>query len=312
MTVIIGAYNAQAYVAATLASVREQSHDDFTVVVVDAGSTDATAEVVALCAADDRRIRLVRSPRHLSAPEARNAALAEVQTEFVATLDADDLMLPHRLAHQLNAFDTHPETLAFGGMLRVVDDHGLPLRADGPVPTDPFRDPSSVGLSPSVSPVTIAYTMPFFSPFLASAGMYRTAALRRLGGFDEASPWADDYTTIWRLSQLGEVRKLPRFVGEYRRHRESVSRRRSYSQRMEVALLRQRIAAAIMGRAPNVTSVLAWTTPLDQADPKAIAKARDELTEFHEAFVARHAINSEDAGWIWKFHQARLALLAAS
>lgn len=316
VTVIMGAYNVESFVAAALASIREQTHEDLAVVVVDAGSTDATAEVVAHCAGQDGRIHLTRATQRLLAPQARNAALAEVQTEFVATLDADDLMLPDRVADQLSTLRAHPDTVAVGGLLREVDPHGLPLRS---MPTQddrtnaksaPVGTPSPEALA--ASPTTIQYAMPFRCPFLASAGMYRTDALRRIGGFDDFSPWADDYTTIWRLSQVGAVRRLPKYVGEYRRHRGSITARRRHSQGLEVALLRQKIAAATMGRPPSIASVLAWTTPLDAVPPDTIALARDELVELHEAFLADHAVDGDDEVWIRQFHLARLARFTVS
>lgn len=296
VTVIMGAYNVELYVAAALASIREQSLTDFAVLVVDAGSTDATAEVVSQCAADDARIRLIRSPRRLNVPEARNAALAEVETDVVATLDADDLMLPGRLAAQLSTLRANAATVACGGLLRRVDSHGLPLLgSDAPRP---------------MSPAAVEYALPFFCPFLASAGMYRTAALREIGGFDESGPLADDYPTIWQLSQVGQVRQLPAYVGDYRRHSQSTSSRRRFSQLLEVTLLRRRIAAAIMGRPPSIASVQAWITPVDRLHMFAVEEARAELVEFHEAFMASHTVHSEDEDWIEPFYQKGLARLA--
>lgn len=297
VTVVMGAYNVELYVAAALASIRDQTFTDFTVLVVDAGSTDATAEVVSQCAADDARIRLISSPHRLTIPEARNAALAEVATELVATLDADDLMLPGRLAAQLRALRAHAATVAIGGHLRRIDSDGLPLPG-----IDPPRP---------ATPAAIEYALPFFCPFLASAGMYRMDALRAIGGFDESSPFADDYPTIWALSQLGEVRQLPTNVGEYRRHSQSTSSRRRHSQQLEVTLLRRRIAAAIMSRPPSLASVRAWTTRVGDTHLVDLATARAELVEFHESFMASRTVPSEDEEWIGPFYERHLARLTS-
>lgn len=295
----MGAYNAGRYIAAALASVREQTLADFEAVVIDAGSTDTTAEVVACCAAQDPRIRLIRSPRRLTAPQARNAALAKVRTEFVATLDADDMMLPRRLEDQVGAMRLRPETVALGGGLRIVDSEGLP-----PSTAEPAT------WSPPLTPGCIEYVMPVLCPFLASAGMYRTEALRKVGGFDESSPWADDYAAIWRLSRVGPLRQLPQAVVEYRRHQTSLSARRQHSQRLEVALLRREIATALMGRPPKLSSVLAWTMTAESPRSDIVAKAQEELVELHEAYVGTHDLDNAELEWISKFHESRMARLS--
>lgn len=301
VTVIMGAYNSAGYVAAALASVREQTFADFEAVVIDAGSTDTTAEVVACCAAEDPRIRLIRSPRRLTAPQARNAALAEVRTDLVATLDADDMMLPHRLEDQVEVMRLHPETVALGGGLRIVDSDGLP-------PPSPAQ---ALGDRP-LTPRTIEYAMPMTCPFLASAGMYQTEALREVGGFTESSPWADDYAAIWRLSRLGPLRQLPQAVAEYRRHQTSLSARRQHSQQLEVALLRRDIATVLMGRPPKLSSVLAWTMTAESPRSDIVSKAQDELVELHETYVGTHDLDNADLEWIMKLHGSRMARLSAA
>ena len=108
LTVLTPACNAAATIGATLASVREQTLPDHEHLVVDAGSSDESVEVIAQAAREDPRIRLLRSSEPLPAPVARNAGLAEIRSELVALLDADDLSLPHRHAIQLEALHGDP------------------------------------------------------------------------------------------------------------------------------------------------------------------------------------------------------------
>lgn len=100
ISVIIPAYNAAATIAGTLASVRAQSHRRWEAIVVDDGSRDATAEMVARIAADDPRIRLV-TQTNAGVAAARNRGLAEASGALIAPLDADDLWHPEKLARQL-------------------------------------------------------------------------------------------------------------------------------------------------------------------------------------------------------------------
>jgi glycosyltransferase involved in cell wall biosynthesis len=99
VSVLIAAYNAEAYVHHAIASALAQTGVDLEVIVVDDGSHDGTAASVRRRAASDPRIRLVRLPTNQGPAQARNAGLAAATGDWVAVLDADDSYLPGRLAH---------------------------------------------------------------------------------------------------------------------------------------------------------------------------------------------------------------------
>ncbi|MEQ1463675.1 glycosyltransferase family 2 protein, partial [Salmonella enterica] len=87
----------EAYAPEALASLEAQTLTDWIAILVDDASTDGTAEAFARAAAADPRFRLVRLPARVGLGAARNAALALVETPFVAFLDADDVLLPDAL-----------------------------------------------------------------------------------------------------------------------------------------------------------------------------------------------------------------------
>ena len=90
VTVIIPAYNARSTVRSTLESVLAQTFADFEAIVIDDGSTDETAQVVARML--DQRVKLVSQANAGVSPARIVVELAKV--EFVAFLDADDRWLP--------------------------------------------------------------------------------------------------------------------------------------------------------------------------------------------------------------------------
>jgi glycosyltransferase involved in cell wall biosynthesis len=73
--IVTPAYNAASWIGDAIASVIGQTHDDWAMVVVDDGSTDATADIVAR--AGDARIRLIRQA-NAGVSAARNHGMAEV------------------------------------------------------------------------------------------------------------------------------------------------------------------------------------------------------------------------------------------
>jgi glycosyltransferase involved in cell wall biosynthesis len=105
VSVVIPAYNAARYVGAAVESVLAQSFDDLEVVVVDDGSTDETADVVAGLGARVRCIRQANS----GVAVARNQGIAQSDSRYVAFLDADDAWLPEKLAKQMKALRESPD-----------------------------------------------------------------------------------------------------------------------------------------------------------------------------------------------------------
>jgi glycosyltransferase involved in cell wall biosynthesis len=104
VSVIIAAHNADFYIAETLDSIRAQTFRDFEVIVVDDGSTDRTAQIVA----GYPEARCIRQPNR-GQPVARNAGIAAAHGRYLAFVDADDLWLPAKLDKQVAYLSSHPE-----------------------------------------------------------------------------------------------------------------------------------------------------------------------------------------------------------
>lgn len=107
VSVLVAAFNGEAFVGEALASLSAQSFRDFEAIVVDDGSTDGTAARVATLAAADPRIRLIRQANG-GTQAARNAALAVARGRWVALLDQDDVWLPGKLEAQMALADADP------------------------------------------------------------------------------------------------------------------------------------------------------------------------------------------------------------
>ncbi|MGC0363541.1 glycosyltransferase involved in cell wall biosynthesis [Rhodococcus sp. 27YEA15] len=98
VTVLVPAYNAAPYLRVAMESVLAQDFRDFELLIVDDGSTDDTHAV--LSRVTDPRVRVVRQ-ENTGLVGALNNGLALARGEFVARMDADDLMAPGRLSAQL-------------------------------------------------------------------------------------------------------------------------------------------------------------------------------------------------------------------
>jgi hypothetical protein len=100
VSVLVPAFNGELFVEKALASLAAQTFGEFEAIVVDDGSSDRTAEIVAGVAARDRRFRLIRQTNG-GTQAARNTALHASSGAWVALLDQDDVWLPGKLEAQL-------------------------------------------------------------------------------------------------------------------------------------------------------------------------------------------------------------------
>ncbi|MCA1816150.1 MAG: glycosyltransferase family 2 protein, partial [Acidobacteria bacterium] len=106
--VVIPAYNFAHLVAETLDSLRAQTYENWECVVVDDGSTDATAETVARYMEREPRVRYVRQENQRQAA-ARNTGLRHSAGDYFQFLDADDLIEPGKFARQIEFLERHAD-----------------------------------------------------------------------------------------------------------------------------------------------------------------------------------------------------------
>ncbi|MEO7362567.1 MAG: glycosyltransferase family 2 protein [Gemmatimonadaceae bacterium] len=114
LSVVIPAYNAGEYLGAALDSVLNQSLSNLEVIVVDDGSTDATAAVAYEYAALDPRVRVHRREKSSGKPAvARNEGIRLARGSMIALLDADDIATPTRFEDEVNAMAATGAGVAF-------------------------------------------------------------------------------------------------------------------------------------------------------------------------------------------------------
>jgi glycosyltransferase involved in cell wall biosynthesis len=115
------AHNAERFVAAAIDSVLRQGFQDWELVLVDDGSSDRTADIAESFLYD--RIRVIRQAH--SGPEAaRQRAFAGCSTQFVARMDADDVMAHSRLRIQVEHLRACEAVGAVGGQIEFLSEDG--------------------------------------------------------------------------------------------------------------------------------------------------------------------------------------------
>lgn len=180
ISVIIPTFNRAAWVREAVDSVLAQTFQDFELIVVDDGSTDATGE--GLMAYGDRLRHLVQDRQGVSA--ARNRGLDLAQGEWIAFLDSDDLWLPQKLETQVAFLNRHPQA-------EICQTEEIWIRHGRRVnPRNKHRKPAGDIFVPSL-------TLCLVSP---SAVMLKRSLLEEVGFFDTSLPACEDYDLWLRIS----------------------------------------------------------------------------------------------------------------
>jgi len=118
VSIILPAYNAEAYIAEAIQSVLDQSYTHWELLLINDGSTDATERIIQQFT-DFRIHYFEQENRGVSA--ARNVGLANMQGEFFCFLDADDVLPPKSLESRLTVFEQNPEVMFVDGQVEIRD-----------------------------------------------------------------------------------------------------------------------------------------------------------------------------------------------
>lgn len=193
-SVIIPVYNGAPYLAEAIESVLAQTCRSFEIIVVDDGSTDGSAGIIARYAASVRHC--FQENRGTGA--ARNRGVEAAQAPLLAFLDQDDLWEPGKLKAQM-------AMLAADTSLDAV--FGLVGQFHSPELGEPFRRRVSCPLKPAAG-------------YLPSAMLLRTEAFHRVGPFEESLQLAEWSEWFVRAVECGlRMGLVPEVVTRRRLHR---------------------------------------------------------------------------------------------
>jgi glycosyltransferase involved in cell wall biosynthesis len=194
VSVLLPARDAGATLPAALGSLRRQTFPDWECIGVDDGSVDGTAAM----AAADPRIAAVTIPR-TGLVGALTAGLTRCRGEYVARMDADDLMRRDRLARQVAMLDASPELAAVGSHVRFFPRRGM---------TDGLRAYEH-WLNDIDSPARVRAEAFVECPVAHPSLMVRRQVLARFGYREPG--WPEDYDLVLRLLEAGlDIGVVPR------------------------------------------------------------------------------------------------------
>ncbi len=265
VSVCVPTYNGSAFLAETLASIRNQTFDDFEVVVVDDCSTDESFDIAESFARSDPRVRAIRNVERAGSGAANaKVYLAHARGEWIKTLNQDDVMAPACLARMLDASARGPLVICWHDFLfeSGVDPdvrawyEELPTLA-GELPGD-FSDADAVCAAILRRPM-----VNFIGP--TSAGFIHRDCFAKYGSFDPAFSSFPDLDFWTRVGSREGIAFAAEPLLTFRVHDASISAairrdpRRAF--RASLQQLRRRLQFARAPGFENIRRVAATLSP---------------------------------------------------
>jgi glycosyltransferase involved in cell wall biosynthesis len=210
VSVILPCYNAEAYIAASVQSILNQTHTNIELIVIDDASTDQTVPVIRNIA--DNRLQLIEKPANTGYTDSLNMGLSLARGTYIARMDADDISEPTRLAKQVAYFETHPEVVLCGCWITLI--------------------PQQTVFTYPVEHFSIVEELFSRNSFAHPSVMFRKSIVdQHTLRYDRTFEPTEDYELWTRMMMLGEVYNIPEPLLEYRTHGQQISNYKSTLQK---------------------------------------------------------------------------------
>lgn len=217
VSVVIPSYNCGNYIGETLESVLKQDYPRLEVIVVDDGSTDNTKDVVAAFSSD--RVRYVYQVNSGGPSGPRNTGIQHARGQFVAFLDADDIMLPGKLRCAVQLLDRDPTLgLVFANFVKFDEVNGQHPGSFLDTYENFWRLPKNqVGDFQYVIKADVAYDGLIVENYIGTSGVVvPKKVLSQVGPFDLQLRGPEDYDMWLRIAFAYDIGYVDMIGHRYR------------------------------------------------------------------------------------------------
>ncbi len=274
VTVIVAGRDIATLAPAALDSLLAQTEPRFRAVLIDDGSIDETGAIFRRYADTDARFHAIWHPDSLGLGAARNHGLSLVDTEYVAFLDADDVMRPEALEHMVASLESSGSEMAVGTYVRLREVDGAWVCGD----VQPWVRAS---VTPARSGVTLADHPAVVGNIVAWSKVSRHALWTRTGVRFPESVLYEDQVVAQRLYAAAQgIDLLDEVVVEWRiRNDGSSITQREADPRVFADCVEQMAAGLAVLRETSAEATAARTTQILRMDLPRLAGIFDLAPE---------------------------------
>jgi glycosyltransferase involved in cell wall biosynthesis len=298
VSVVMPVYNGERFLREAVDSVLGQTYRELELVVVDDGSTDRTAEILASYGRADSRVVVQRQTQNQGVVAARNRAAELAQGKFIAMLDADDISVATRSERQVRHLQSHPEIGVLGGAVQTVDAEGRLGRVKR------FPEP----------PALAAWLLLFVNTLANSATMLRREVREAVGWYSaEFAYGAEDYDFFARAARATRLSNLPDVVVHYRTWSGSMTQRSWERLENNATSIVRREASALLGRdvpSEDALSLRGLATDRYPTTPDAIRRLARLVDAVGKAVTEQPGADPSDRAAVRRDAAVKLWLLS--
>jgi len=123
VVIVIAAYNNGPYLQEAVDSALRQEYANFRVVVINDQSSDNSTDILAGYNSEEK-LTIISNHKNLGKPGSLNTVLPNIEADYIALMDGDDVMYSNRLAKQVEFMDSHPDVGASSGFMHYISAGG--------------------------------------------------------------------------------------------------------------------------------------------------------------------------------------------
>lgn len=272
VSILLPVYNSAPFLADCLSSIQKQTYSNWELIIINDGSTDNTRQILESFAADSR-IRIYSRKSNSGIAASLNQAVSLAKGQFLARMDADDVMYPHRLSRQVRYLLSHPDAVVIGGQCRLIDTQNKSLGKK----TFPLDHRSIYQLAFLRSPLQHPAIM-----------INRLLVPAQFTWYQSSRVPAEDLDLYFRLFRFGLAANLPQTVIKYRQNPEGLTFQNPRITFLRALAVRLN-AVSIYGYRP---SLVTWVTFIVQSLLVNLLPGKYIYTLYHIAINPSSLIDS--------------------
>ena len=228
VSVVMAVCNGEKYLSDAVESILSQSFREFEFIIIDDGSTDATASILAQFEKRDARVLIHRFDTNHGLSSALNFAIQHARGEYIVRMDADDISFPNRLSGQVAYLDEHPEVGICGTWVELIGDSAGKT----------WKHP--------LSHEAISVRMLFANALVHSSVMLRRSVMTRHElYYDESIRYAQDYELWSRAMLVTRFANVGSILLQYRVYKTSSGAQNLEQQDQTKAIVQRRILSLL-------------------------------------------------------------------